>query len=721
MSSAHSTRFRSRRGCPQPRNALDRKRAKVLHYSQNGLGSPSEEINAIARFILDERDSGLVDHLLAPFVDVHPGGSGQECGIENLDAVTSSIAHLIAVFGAFTTDFRDSLEPYKSAAFVSLSEKWPTVITWLKFLLIRVLKTKDEPGTMRNCAGFLKATLSTFQETGRAEEIFSLPCTIDLVYILVCRAKVYPEEVHPFAPIMATLGVFRLCLDPSYPTGGVTASSFALRLNTVTESTRTTIISTLVRRAKNLTRSHLLDSRILLESQRCIPRCLQALAHCIDGLLQANPSLWKTFADQRLVLTFTQSLNYIVNLAMSIGMKDQEFWFNMSQAIVDFIAQILLKHSPNRRYSLSVATEAGLMKGSIVCLLRFDRSGYPGRSSHLKDKVKEIVQAYYLSSSRIVRGFSNVYPVQLMDDMRVYRPDLRDVHDLVKKSLYQGLAVFDDLRRQGINMCDNLEHHNRAGTLVSPSDKDGKQDLKTCGRCRYATYCSAECQHEDWKLLHRNECAGHWSSYAAQKARNIWEPVSARRDELAYMEAVLNTHKSFPETWTHSSSGPDDREPVLVLDFIYYDIPTQHILTIDECWKHIWDRTVDSHVCRARIEAMVEKAMRSRRMSADAESGPGERFRLVLGIFFHDVVHATILLALVSSEQPNDESEKGDDDDDGDSKKGDRTPFYRIVNSVMCLCDISIAGVDGLWKDRGEPTPVTAPQEPDERIYNLDP
>jgi hypothetical protein len=406
---------------------------------------------------LEEKDFGLVDYVLAPFEDVHPGENDRECASDKLYAIASAAAHLAAVFGAFDTGFRDQLEPYKSAAFSTLSEKWPTVITWLRLLLLRFFKTREAPKTIGNCAGFLRSTLLTFKEEGRAEELFSLPCTIDLVYLLVCRTEVYPEEVHAVASVTAILGVFRLCVHTSSRTGFVTAASFSLRLSTVKERTRKTVISTLVRRVEDLSQPDLLKAQLRLKDQRMnIPLCLQALSSCVDNLLQANPSLWKTFADQGLTSTFCGALNKIANAAMSAKIKDQEFWSEMAKAIVEFIPNLLMKHSPNRRYGLATATEAGLITGAMICLLQLDRGGYPGRSFHLKEQVKELVQ-FHFTSTRIVRAFANAYPQELMDDIRDRRPDLRDLHSRVDTALHRGLAIFEVFGRSEPHLCDNIK------------------------------------------------------------------------------------------------------------------------------------------------------------------------------------------------------------------------------------------------------------------------
>jgi hypothetical protein len=164
------------------------------------------------------------------------------------------------------------------------------------------------------------------------------------------------------------------------------------------------------------------------------------------------------------------------------------------------------------------------------------------------------------------------------------------------------------------------------------------------------------------------------------------------------MNAVLNAPKDLPETWRdpdpydeaqkkNAQERRQNEEPVLVLDFVSYKNPVQGTLTIDECQKLIWNRVVDFHISKARVEAMVEKARGSHSskeiLAGDSDHSDSDaRFKLAVGIFFHDEKHATVLLALVSSELYEDE---GEEIDEGDDLKKKRTRFYQIVNSMSCL------------------------------------
>jgi len=59
------------------------------------------------------------------------------------------------------------------------------------------------------------------------------------------------------------------------------------------------------------------------------------------------------------------------------------------------------------------------------------------------------------------------------------------------------------------------------------------QDVKFCARCRLATYCSEECQKEDWGDIHRSECRGPDTLKAIQHRL-----ASASEKDAAYYSGV---------------------------------------------------------------------------------------------------------------------------------------------------------------------------------------
>ncbi|KAJ2933938.1 hypothetical protein H1R20_g3184, partial [Candolleomyces eurysporus] len=729
-------------GYHQPDNTLDRKRHKVLHYTHQGADCQLDALyggsEAIADYLLEEKDFGLVDYILAPFDDATPERIGRE-SMPNLYAVASAVGHLSALFHALDLGYH-GLEPYKSAAFSTLSERWSTITRWLRLLLFQFFKTKDAPQTTGNCIEFLRTTLVTFKDDGHAEEIFSLPCTIDLVYLLICRAEVHPGESFALHSVVSILGILSTCLDSAVGPG--ISASFTLRFSTVSESTRRAVISALVGRAEQFSDYRILRHQLRRRDQCLdVPRGLQLLSNTTNYFLEANPSLWNVFMDQGFLSKYASALTQTIKTAVSSGVTDPEFWSLMATAVVRFITQVLMTQSPNRRCSLATATEAGLISGALTCLLQLDSQAYPDAAVSLADRVKELVQCYS-PSSRVIKALAKTYPRETMDHIKDSRPDLRELYIWVDGAFHRGLTVFQ-VFGESINphMCDNYQCHFTAGEdPEQPSCEDWRAKLKTCGHCRSVTYCSAECQQEDWRRFHKYECAGLLRSYNAQKTTRIWESLSTRRDQLTYIEFALNTAKNLPKNWKDGDNDSrlaqsgcegtrNEREdPILILDFISYHSIAQTNLTLSEYRTRILDKIVEINPDTRRFEAMVKEALGSSHGGSnsastgsggketqagdrqDGEGGAGKRIpsdskkRLVAGVFFHDMTHATVVLALVRSELCG-----GSDDSGGAGGAGKKYRYYRIVNSLFCLCTPDTVK-QRLWQGSEEFTPVMVPR-----------
>ncbi|KAJ2935408.1 hypothetical protein H1R20_g1686, partial [Candolleomyces eurysporus] len=718
-------------GYHQPDNTLDRKRHKVLHYTHQGADCQLDALyggsEAIADYLLEEKDFGLVDYILAPFDDATPERIGRE-SMPNLYAVASAVGHLSALFHALDLGYR-GLEPYKSAAFSTLSERWSTITRWLRLLLFQFFKTKDAPQTTGNCIEFLRTTLVTFKDDGHAEEIFSLPCTIDLVYLLICHAEVHPGESFALHSVVSILGILSTCLDSAVGPG--ISASFTLRFSTVNESTRRAVISALVGRAEQFSDYRILRHQLRHRDQCLdVPRGLQLLSNTTNYFLEANPSLWNVFMDQGFLSKYASALTQTIKTAVSSSVTDPEFWSLMATAVVRFITQVLMTQSPNRRCSLATATEAGLISGALTCLLQLDSQAYPDAAVSLADRVKELVQCYS-PSSRVIKALAKTYPRETMDHIKDSRPDLRELYIWVDGAFHRGLTVFQ-VFGESINphMCDNYQPN------ANKKIGGGFTNTSVPGSCaRIMASIDVNTWHRLYQLI-------FIPPSTAQKTTRIWESLSTRRDQLTYIEFALNTAKNLPKNWKDgdSDSRPtqsgcegtrsEREDPILILDFISYHSIAQTNLTLSEYRMRILDKIVEINPDTRRFEAMVKEALGTSRGGSnnastaesggkeqkeagakqDGKDGAGEeklsdsKKRLVAGVFFHDMTHATVVLALVRSELCG-----GSDDSGGAGGASGKYRYYRIVNSLFCLCTPDTVK-QRLWQGREEFTPVMVPR-----------
>ncbi|KAJ2912552.1 hypothetical protein MD484_g7859, partial [Candolleomyces efflorescens] len=746
-----------------PRN---RQRIKVLQQAklQQGLAkfswqleSPDRSCEALSSYLVREKDIAIVDYVLEPLTGTT---------IPDVDVVDEKQVHAIihAVTDLtnlmFTLDDRrgtpsrqDSISAYRSAVFPTLCEKWPILISWLRALMLHFWKSADASKMTGNCVELLKATLLAYRESGRAEELFSLPCTIDFVYLLVCRAEVYPGLDVAIHAVFTILGVLALCLESD----SAGRSSFALRLSTVNEATRYTVVGALVRRAREFAdhgcnRQHLRRRDLRSDA----PKAFHVLICCTDNLLEANPSLFPVFMRHNFLIEYAESLSRLVKSAASLSDSSplpattddwQEFWSITAQAITSFLSYTASKRCPSRSHGMAKAIEGGILTSGLMCLLSFTPNSTSWSNyESLKDRIRDISSSDF-QFSKVVKAVAQTYSTEVMDRVKK-KKGLEELYFRFYSAFHRGLAVFEVVGESSsgptISLCDNHKHHDHirepTGQEVELSERDWRASVKTCSRCHSATYCSVDCQEEDWKMFHKHECLSRSYSYQDQKVKNIWEQTSLKRDQLMYLEYALNFSQNLGRGGKLDDSGPFRRDEervkekypdpsdyevplnsnlkveelveaskVMTLDLINYAGVTQIVLSIDECRSLVWTQLRDAQTYQRRIDAMVQSVIsppikaplgdlpddntESPHLEETDEQGKGD-LRLVQGIFFHDSGNATVIVAT---------TRVGTIVIDGTEKH-----VYQIVNSVFALCDPEVIR-KGVWKDKIQAPPALLP------------
>jgi hypothetical protein len=323
---------------------------------------------------------------------------------------------------------------------------------WLKLLLFHFFKTEDAAKTTGNCVQLLNTMLVAFEDLGRAEEIFSLPCTIDLVYLLVCRAEVYPGEPFAIYSVVSTLGMLSLCLDSSYIPG--ISTNFTLRLSTVNEGTRKAVISVLVGRAEQFSDHRILRHQLRsLDHRTDVSDGLLMLCAATSHFLNTNPSLWRAFGSERFVPKYANAFDQVAKAAASSGITDPRFWASLAKALILFTGLVTI-YSPTRTYSLSTAIEAGLVSCALTCLVQLDSQSYSSDTLRLDDRVKELVQCYS-HSSRVIKALAKTYPQETMAHIKIKRPEL---YGWIDGALHRGLSAFEVSGSSTYpHLCDNFQ------------------------------------------------------------------------------------------------------------------------------------------------------------------------------------------------------------------------------------------------------------------------
>ncbi|KAF6756272.1 hypothetical protein DFP72DRAFT_895083 [Ephemerocybe angulata] len=102
--------------------------------------------------------------------------------------------------------------------------------------------------------------------------------------------------------------------------------------------------------------------------------------------------------------------------------------------------------------------------------------------------------------------------------------------------------------------------------------------LKECSGCSSVTYCSHECQVEDWKAIHREECGCLRHSRSDQKAAHVHYRHSAQTYHIAYVEFSLNQCLQSIEDSLRAPTCPPNLNQASPHDFIIvFDIPGHEI------------------------------------------------------------------------------------------------------------------------------------------------
>ncbi|KAJ3500124.1 hypothetical protein NMY22_g19367 [Coprinellus aureogranulatus] len=197
----------------------------------------------------------------------------------------------------------------------------------------------------------------------------------------------------------------------------------------------------------------------------------------------------------------------------------------------------------------------GVISNGAIQLVASGRAVVPESSGHLYDKIFDLCTQYgvYLEIYPILRqtiqefampkfwfdnwnpDFSTPgYPGSRMKDANV---------DSTRRSLS---GMFESAKAASkVTLCDNLEHQVSDRDIV---DGRVRHQSKACSRCRMVTYCSVECQREDWIAFHHQECR-HMSKVRAETTiANKLYTHGNRQFQSAVMQSTFEKlDRNYPE------------------------------------------------------------------------------------------------------------------------------------------------------------------------------
>ncbi|KAG2010592.1 hypothetical protein CC2G_013405 [Coprinopsis cinerea AmutBmut pab1-1] len=191
--------------------------------------------------------------------------------------------------------------------------------------------------------------------------------------------------------------------------------------------------------------------------------------------------------------------------------------------------------------------------------------------------------------------------------------------------------------------CFNVQHASRKGIVAATGP------MKACSGCHTVTYCSTDCQAEDWKNIHRFECAklngerkvaAEEDVYIPHGLRFHYLPVAKRwLHEAGHVPTLLADERQFASRirlGKTSSNSKFDDVPVHLLESLARDFrfgEVSRVISASEYIKMMEKGNDKAHEAmdyfwsRERFERVVEEVRRSRGMELDLGGDDSQELR----------------------------------------------------------------------------------------------
>ncbi|KAF6755156.1 hypothetical protein DFP72DRAFT_897345 [Ephemerocybe angulata] len=180
--------------------------------------------------------------------------------------------------------------------------------------------------------------------------------------------------------------------------------------------------------------------------------------------------------------------------------------------------------------------EGGILKCLYLCLPHVNRGDIGLPSGSIWQALVFLQPFMYLSQAYAAAALRGDL-VMWAGRAKRTDGDAEGICSTIDAALNRDYFAYVTRQKVKVSMCSNLKH---------PVERGGHEldeyyhSLKTCTGCHAVTYCSHECQKEDWDSLHSKECSVLGMEYRVQKYDKSWSSVRTRRDQVRWLEANLN-------------------------------------------------------------------------------------------------------------------------------------------------------------------------------------
>ncbi|KAF6765532.1 hypothetical protein DFP72DRAFT_204564 [Ephemerocybe angulata] len=389
---------------------------------------------------------------------------------------------------------------YTASCLRILLDRWPGVMSWMKFLLLYGAKTSlDNVGLSQSivtmCTSALATILTESEKDPLKLEIVSMTCTVDIVLLLLCQVNPKTKRYYDIPPtsssICAIIELARIFLNSQEGW-----DAMHLRLRTVDPCTRQAAIRFFIVRIEQMvSQADRTNFNAVVKSYLCLVEAV------IPVLF--DDGIWQAFHKEGFIVKYTSALCLLTEKAHASDFVDPEFWAHISAASNVLVKAFIIKLSPNPGAYLPKMMEGGILKCLYLCLGHVNRGDVGLQSGSIWEALVLLQPFMYLSqayAAAAIRGDSVLW------GGRAKRTDgnAEGICWTVDDALTRDYFVYVTRQKVKVSMCSNLKH---------PMERGGHEldeyyhSLKTCTGCHAVTYCSQECQKEDWDSLHSKECS----------------------------------------------------------------------------------------------------------------------------------------------------------------------------------------------------------------------
>lgn len=404
----------------------------------------------LAEFLVEEPDFEPIDSTIERMRKcLHPSTSfylnnseKQSRMLETLDdmgkttIILKSLAHV---------SYSPSVTALRDLYLQRVLESWPTVVAWMS---LAFSKASDIIGVVSRVAGLMEAFLTAAPGTELQEEALTSKGTVDIVFFLLCQKR--PDSGRFYVSEPSTQENTRCIiveLVETYFRSAVGWGILTERLGAVKQSTRRTVIGSLVGRALQVAQTNYTTKKDVLYTMEDLLCHLRATAKLVT-----DTAMWAEFDRQDFIFAYTSAVYQLTFNGHDLKIDDASFWKSAGQALRMVAVTIITDTSTNPLRYFPKATRGGILSACFCALVHLP-------VEHSEDTRTALVycQAFlHLSRSEDAAQGHIVEAMQLLEAIQP-NEDSMHVCTLISRTLYQNVLVYRERKEKDISICSNLQ------------------------------------------------------------------------------------------------------------------------------------------------------------------------------------------------------------------------------------------------------------------------